>query len=126
MELEDYRKKRDFEKTGEPSGIEDQSVGNRFVIHEHHATRLHFDLRLEMDGVLKCWAVPKGPSMNPADKRLAMNVEDHPLEYITFRAEITEGSGHSNTFGATAPAGSLRRRCSTCMRYSPVCCRLFA
>src|SRR5215831_6932920 len=90
--LKAYHAKRDFKITAEPRGIVARSVkSHRFVIQRHDATRLHFDLRLELDGVYKSWAVTKVPSLDPATKRLAVEVEDHPLDYGTFEGTIPEG-----------------------------------
>ena len=92
MGLEEYKRKRRFNETPEPEGKVKKSTGNSFVIQKHRATRLHYDFRLEMEGVLRSWAIPKGPSFNPAEKRLAVLTEDHPMDYGGFEGIIPKGN----------------------------------
>jgi bifunctional non-homologous end joining protein LigD len=92
MSLEEYRRKRVFSKTPEPPDKPSREAGNRFFIQRHSARRLHYDLRLEMDGVLKSWALPHGPTLDPAIKRLAVHVEDHPFDYGSFEGTIPSGN----------------------------------
>src|SRR5438105_3053340 len=117
--LTEYQRKRDFAKTPEPKGTPEPSGKNRFVVQKHWATRLHFDFRLEMEGVLVSWAIPKGPTLNPAERRLAAHVEDHPVGYFDFEGLIPKGEYGGGTvmvwdwgtydLEESTPAESLRR-----------------
>src|SRR5215470_12834571 len=112
--LQTYVAKRDFSKTREPRGARAKTRGNAFVIQKHAARRLHYDFRLELDGVLKSWAVTKGPSLVPGDKRLAVEVEDHPIDYQEFEGTIPKGQYGGGTVqvwdrGVWAPHGDARK-----------------
>jgi bifunctional non-homologous end joining protein LigD len=98
MSLTVYKRRRDFSRTPEPDGKQLLLLNKKiFVVQRHHASVLHYDLRLEVNGVLKSWAIPKGPSMNPGDRRLAIAMEDHPLSYAFFKGTIPEGNYGAGT-----------------------------
>src|SRR3954454_13114892 len=91
LDIDTYNRKRDFSKTKEPKGRKIKGKGDSFVVQKHEATRLHWDFRLELDGVLKSWAVTRGPSSDPEEKRLAVRTEDHPMAYAEFEGTIPKG-----------------------------------